>query len=278
MEFALRAGLVCIFLCCCCTVSGAGSGAEAAHPEEPMWHSTKPADGGVMPARPAQPMAQAAPAPAVVSPAPAAPATVAPTRAAAPAPVQTASASGARRVDADDFLYLQEHDWTDRVADEPALWVSIARQRAYLIRGSEVLWEAPCGTATNGAGARVGSNQTPLGWHSIAEKIGDGAPWGQVFRSRQPTREIWKPGMDTTEDLVLTRILWLEGLEPGRNKGTDNKGVLVDSRRRYIYIHGTNGEDRIGEPSSHGCIRLLNDDVIRLFNMVPEGTLVLITD
>jgi lipoprotein-anchoring transpeptidase ErfK/SrfK len=77
---------------------------------------------------------------------------------------------------------------------------------------------------------------------------------------------------------VLTRILWLDGLEPGRNKGRLADGTLVDSKQRYIYIHGTNGEDVIGKPSSHGCIRLLNDDVITAFNLIAVGTPVLITE
>lgn len=177
-----------------------------------------------------------------------------------------------------DLALLQAEGWNDRVGAGQGVWVSVARQRFHLVEDAAVVWQAPCATALAGTGSRGGSLQTPLGWHAVAEKIGDGAPWGQVFRSRQPTREIWKPGMDTKEDLVLTRILWLDGLEPGRNKGRLADGTLIDSKQRYIYIHGTNGEDVIGKPSSHGCIRLLNDDVITAFNLIAVGTPVLITE
>jgi lipoprotein-anchoring transpeptidase ErfK/SrfK len=116
------------------------------------------------------------------------------------------------------------------------------------------------------------SLKTPLGWHEIRGKIGENAPWGQVFRARRPTNEIWQYGEDTKEDLVLTRVLLLDGLEPGHNKGG-----AVDSMARNIYIHGTNDEAKLGTPSSHGCIRLFNDDVIELFTRVEDGALVLIT-
>ena len=116
------------------------------------------------------------------------------------------------------------------------------------------------------------SLKTPLGWHSIVKKIGDDAPWGQVFRSRRPTREIWQRGEDTTEDMVLSRVLLLTGEEPGLNKGGN-----VDSFARNIYIHGTNDEARIGTPSSHGCVRMLNDDVIEMYRVIEEGMKVLIT-
>lgn len=255
MEFRVRASL-CIL---CATVVCVAATTFAAPPgpaDPPMYHSTKPADGQVMKPKSSAPeqVAQAAP------PAPAKPS--------GPATALTGA----------DVTFLNARAWSDRVADDPALWVSIARQRIYLVQAGKVLWSAPCGTAAAGAGANAGSNQTPLGWHRIGEKIGAGAQWGQVFRSRKPSREIWAPGMDTREDLVLTRILWLSGLEEGINQGNNKKGVLVDSRRRYIYIHGTNGEGQIGQPSSHGCIRLLNTDVIDLFDRVSEGTLVLITE
>lgn len=226
--------------------------------EPPMWHSTKPADAAVMRQGEAthptpEPLAQS--------------------NAARPA-----AAAGAAALGGGDLALLAQAGWNDRVADDAAIWVSIERQRLYLIGDGKVQLSFPCGTAEAGAGSRAGTNQTPLGWHRVADKIGAGAAWGQVFRSRKATREVWKPGMDTKEDLVLTRILWLEGLEQGVNRGVDKQGALVDSHKRFIYIHGTNGEDRIGQPSSHGCIRLLNDDVITLFDQVPEGTLVLITE
>ena len=112
----------------------------------------------------------------------------------------------------------------------------------------------------------------PETWRFIW-KFGDGAPWGQVFRSRQVTKEVWKPGQESSEDLVLTRVLLLAGEEPGVNQGGN-----VDSTERCIYIHGTNQEERIGQPSSHGCVRLRNDDVIEAFDWIPEGTPVLISE
>ena len=156
--------------------------------------------------------------------------------------------------------------------EQPFLWISVDEQCLRVIDDARVIWQAPCSTAANGVGAVKNSNQTPPGWHVIATKIGADAQWGQVFRSKRPTAERWAPGMDTREDLVLTRVLALDGLEPGKNKGGS-----VDSFERFIYIHGTNGEAQIGVPNSHGCIRLTNDDVIALFNMVVEGTPVLIT-
>lgn len=168
---------------------------------------------------------------------------------------------------------LARSGWEDRVSDGLGIWVSIRDQVFRIILGRTILWETPCSTAANGPGCRINSYQTPLGWHSIAEKIGDGKPWGRVFRDKQPTNEIWRPGNAVTDDLVLTRVLALAGEEPGRNKGGD-----VDSFARNIYIHGTNDEANIGTPTSHGCIRLTNDDVIRVYDRIPLGTLLLITE
>jgi lipoprotein-anchoring transpeptidase ErfK/SrfK len=172
---------------------------------------------------------------------------------------------------------LKVQGWEEKVGEGLGVWVDVARQRLTLIERNQIIWEVPCATATAGTGSVSGSLQTPLGWHRVDMKLGDGAPWGQVFRSRIPTKEIWKPGDDVKEDLVLTRVLWLDGMEPGKNKGKTEDGVLVDSKERCIYIHGTNGEAQIGTPSSHGCIRLFNDDVIKAFEMLPEDTPVLIT-
>ena len=167
---------------------------------------------------------------------------------------------------------LAQHDWAKWTGDRPIVWVSIAEQMLRVIQNNELIYQAQCATAAKGIGNRMGSEQTPLGWHTVGKKIGEGAPWGQVFRARAATHEIWKPGGDTKEDLVLTRVFLLDGEEPGVNKGGN-----VDSRARYIYIHGTNDEARIGTPSSHGCVRMRNDDVIELFQILPEGAPVLIT-
>jgi hypothetical protein len=177
----------------------------------------------------------------------------------------------------EDRAMLESAQWDEQVGAVAGVWVSVARQRFYIIENGAAIWQGPCATAAAGAGSEKGSQKTPLGWHRVAEKFGEGAPWGQVFRSRAATREIWKPGDDVVEDMVLTRVLWLDGLEEGKNKGTRADGVLVDSKARYIYIHGTNGEAVIGTPSSHGCIRLLNDDVIEVFERLPVDTKVLIT-
>lgn len=170
------------------------------------------------------------------------------------------------------------YDWMDRVVSSRGVWVCVQRQMMYILDGLELVWQAPVATGATGTGFVWGSNQTPLGWHRVDEKFGDNAPWGQIFRARGRTAQIWQPGDDVEEDLVLTRILWLEGEEPGVNRGYNAAGELVDSKRRYIYIHGTNGEADIGTPSSHGCIRMLNDDVILAYDMIPVGTPVLITE
>jgi L,D-transpeptidase YbiS len=129
-------------------------------------------------------------------------------------------------------------------------------------------------TARKGVGELYGSEQTPRGWHVIRAKIGAQQPVNAVFVARRPTGEIYTPALreqDPERDWILTRILWLSGLEPGRNRlGT------VDTMRRYIYIHGCPDEDVMGIPSSHGCIKMHNKDVIRLFDTVDVGTRVLI--
>ena len=123
-------------------------------------------------------------------------------------------------------------------------------------------------TAIAGVGNRAGSNQTPAGWHRIEERIGDGEPLGRVFRSRLPQPEILSGDelvAPESSDYVLTRILWLRGLQPGWNAGPG-----IDSHDRCIYIHGTNQEQLLGSPASHGCIRMSNSDVIGLFALVRD--------
>jgi lipoprotein-anchoring transpeptidase ErfK/SrfK len=115
-------------------------------------------------------------------------------------------------------------------------------------------------TSRFGLGFEEGSFRTPTGRFMIAEKIGEDAPAGMIFRSRLATGKVAEQGGE--EDLVLTRILWLEGLDPQN----------ANTRQRYIYIHGTNQEHLIGTAASHGCIRLRNDDMIDLFDRVREGT------
>jgi len=175
-----------------------------------------------------------------------------------------------------DWEYLYSKGWQTRVGDDLALYVSIPPQRMYVIQGKTVLWQTPIATSRNGAGQVANSMQTPLGWHRVAEKFGEDAAWGQVFRSRAASAKIWDGQEVIQEGLVLTRILWLEGLEEGFNKGKNEKGESVDSKERYIYIHGTNKEHCIGTPMSDGCVNMYNDDVIKLYGMVPVGVLTFI--
>lgn len=133
-----------------------------------------------------------------------------------------------------------------------------------------LLREYRISTATNGLGEASGSHCTPRGRHRIADKIGAGQPLYAAFRARVPTGEIWTPALDMAEpgrDWILSRILWLEGLEPGKNAGG-----TVDSHDRYIYLHGTSEEYRLGTPASHGCVRMANRDVAELFDLVEVGT------
>lgn len=126
-------------------------------------------------------------------------------------------------------------------------------------------------TSQFGSGSKVGSNKTPLGLHKIASKIGRNASFGAIFKRRRNTGKIAKINKDGG-DLMTTRILRLEGLQKGINKG---KGI--DSFKRCIYIHGTPEEKLIGKPASHGCIRMKNRDIIELFDLAKRGTAVKIT-
>jgi UDP-N-acetylmuramate--alanine ligase len=131
--------------------------------------------------------------------------------------------------------------------------------------------ECPISCAANGLGCREGSGCTPWGWHRVAAVIGHDAPYGARFVSREFTGEIWN-GQPLDEDWILSRILRLEGLEDGVNRGPG-----IDSFERYIYIHGTPREDLLGSPASHGCVRVSNDHAIALANLVPEHSLVFIS-
>ncbi len=125
-------------------------------------------------------------------------------------------------------------------------------------------------TARNGVGEKLGSEQTPRGRHYIRAKIGAGLPAGAVLVSRRPTGEIFTPDlrvMHPNRDWILTRIMWLCGQEPGKNRLGN-----VDTLRRYIYIHGCPDEDPMGIPSSRGCVKMRNRDIIELFDRVPAGT------
>lgn len=152
--------------------------------------------------------------------------------------------------------------------------IDFASQRLRLLDGDRVLMDVPVSTARNGPGEIMGSECTPRGRHVVRAKIGDGAPLGSVFVARRATGECFHPGLRTRypdRDWILTRILWLSGLEPGRNRLGN-----VDTMRRFIYIHGCPDDTELGIPGSHGCIRMSNSDVVELFEAVPVGTLVLL--
>lgn len=168
---------------------------------------------------------------------------------------------------------LRASGWDERVKSGMGIWVSVHRQQLVVIDRGQIVALYPCSTAARGVGNREGSYQTPLGWHMIDERFGDGQPWGAVFKERKFTGRVWQPDQPTGDDMVLTRIMWLRGLEPGMNQGPG-----IDSHDRYIYIHGTPEEGKIGRPASHGCVRLTNSDVLDLFERAATGTPVLITD
>jgi UDP-N-acetylmuramate--alanine ligase len=164
---------------------------------------------------------------------------------------------------------------------DPVRWISVDTQNQGLVLAREpaewLFW--PVSTAAAGLNSRQDSGGTPPGLHRIGECIGAGRPVGTIFESREATGRIWTPdpaspartGADTHDDLILTRLLTLEGMEDGVNHGPG-----CDSRERYIYIHGTNQEADIGKPVSHGCVRMRNEDMIELFDLVAEGDPVVI--
>jgi len=158
-----------------------------------------------------------------------------------------------------------------------APWIEIdtASQRLTLRCGNSIELDCRISTAKNGVGELHDSECTPRGEHVIAEKIGEGEPLNTVFVARRPTGQIYSKNLRAAEpnrDWILTRILWLAGCEAGRNQGG-----AVDTKTRYIYIHGAPGEVPMGEPGSRGCIRMRNEDLISLFDRVFVGTRVLIT-
>lgn len=155
-----------------------------------------------------------------------------------------------------------------------SLRISIPDQTLTLLEeGGGTLAVYPVSTALNGAGEVSGSECTPRGKHRIAARIGAGEPLNTIFVGRQPVG-VWTPKLEQAEpgrDFILSRILWLAGCEPGFNQTGD-----VDTLSRYIYIHGTPDTRPMGQPLSHGCIRMRNADVMELFERVEEGTPVLI--
>src|SRR5436305_12752105 len=145
-------------------------------------------------------------------------------------------------------------------SEQLKIQISVRHQRLTLRNGRKLVAAYPVSTSRFGVGSKEGSFKTPTGKFRVAEKIGEGMASGTVFKSRRPVKPTKK--MLREDDLVMTRILWLDGLErPNAN-----------THARYVYIHGTNHEEEIGRPASHGCIRMKNADVVELFDRVAEGT------
>ena len=152
------------------------------------------------------------------------------------------------------------------------LHVSVAAQSLEVRDAADgcVLRRYPVSTSRFGLGTEPGSLRTPLGRFRVGEKFGAGAPLGTVFRAREVAPEVDPAAalVSAETDLILTRILWLEGLEPHN----------ANTRGRYIYLHGTNHEALLGRPASHGCVRMGNADVAELFELVPTGAEVVIEE
>lgn len=164
--------------------------------------------------------------------------------------------------------------YPEHPANGDLLYISAQRQALFHVRDGLLLTEYPIATAAAGLGSEADSYRTPTGLHRISEKIGAQVPPLGILRDREFTGAFADPdfaGQD--KDWITSRILWLSGLEPGVNQGS-----VVDSHERFIYIHGTANERSVGIPSSMGCVRMRNSDIIALFEQVPMGALVVILD
>lgn len=156
---------------------------------------------------------------------------------------------------------------------EHVVHVSIGEQKLRHYRGSSLVRNYTISTGRKPPSCIEDSLGTPTGLHFIDEKIGDGAPIGMIFKGRIPQGKAFSEltAKENEPNLITTRILWLRGLETGINAGP-----RVDTHDRYIYIHGTNHEERLGTPDSHGCILMNNTEMVELFDLLPSGTKVLI--
>jgi lipoprotein-anchoring transpeptidase ErfK/SrfK len=158
----------------------------------------------------------------------------------------------------------------------PAIIIDIQNQLLQVVTSNGILREYPVSTATNGPGEQAGSGCTPRGKHVVRAKIGAGCPEGTVLVGRRETGEIFSRELaaaNPDRDWILTRILWLSGLEVGKNRLGS-----VDTMRRYIYIHGCPDDAPFDKPASHGCIRMQNADIVELFDLVAVGAPVDIQD
>ena len=150
--------------------------------------------------------------------------------------------------------------------------ISVSNQKLSLFQEGELVSSYKVSTALKGVGQEKNTNKTPLGNHIIRAMIGRNLPIYAVIKARRFTNEIWTKELDDpsiTVDWILSRVIWLSGKDLGRNRLGN-----VDTMQRYIYIHGTNEEHLLGTPSSHGCIRMSNEDVIELFDLVSVGDIV----
>ena len=176
--------------------------------------------------------------------------------------------------------FVRQNKLLDQASNKSYLVVDVAQQKMWLLKGEQVLKHYQVSTARAGTGNRQGSFQTPLGAHQIYSKIGKDAPKGAVFEggvvAGKIEENLWDQGQrdpETSNDIVTTRIIRLIGTEKGKNKGGE-----VDTLMRRIYIHGTTREEAIGKPTSQGCVRMINDDIIELFDLVVPGGFVYIAE
>lgn len=190
----------------------------------------------------------------------------------AKAQVDTATA-GPRQGLVDMLLEYMTIRYPSLDLDGDVLYVSVRSQHLLHVRGRRLLADYVISTSSKGLGGLTDSFRTPTGLHYVRERIGAGLPAWSILRERVPTGQLADSTGNCDSDLVTSRILWLSGMESGLNEGG-----AVDSYSRWIYIHGTADERSLGSPSSHGCIRMRNRDVIELFDHVPVGALVVIYD
>ena len=151
------------------------------------------------------------------------------------------------------------------------IFVNSSNQTLYLFIDDSLVFESKISTSIYGMGCKINSYKTPTGLHRVSSMIGKGLPAGTLFKNRRPTKKVIKKIPLDNSDYITSRILRLNGLEEGKNKG-DN----VDSYNRYIYIHGTPYSNTLGSKQSQGCIRMSDSAVIKLFDLVDQNTLVLI--
>ena len=151
------------------------------------------------------------------------------------------------------------------------IFVNSSNQTLYLFKDDSLIFETKISTSKYGMGCRMNSFKTPTGLHNVSSMLGKGVPAGTLFKNRRPTEKVINKNPFDNSDYITSRILRLNGLEEGKNKGGD-----VDSYNRYIYIHGTPHSNTLGSRQSQGCIRMSDSAVIKLFDLVDQNTLVLI--